>query len=155
MTYDAGREVLEEFGFTAHLKARGEEATELKQAAGKRARRWVVERSQSWMNRFRRIPVRWDKKAENDLFYLGSHLVSCCRVIRVGSKNRPRGVRIGGNCPRMAELALQALRLHAVALLTARRIRQQEQNLEVCENLIIFGLTTNPKPNDLVVVTNA
>jgi putative transposase len=59
------REILKEFGFTAHIKARGEEAKELKAEAGKRARRWVVERSHSWMNRFRRILVRWEKKPEN------------------------------------------------------------------------------------------
>ncbi len=63
--YDEVREILAEFGFTAHIKARGEEAKEIKQEAGKRARRWVVERSHSWMNRFRRILVRWDKKPEN------------------------------------------------------------------------------------------
>ncbi len=63
--YDEVREILEEFGFTAHIRGRGEEAQELKAEAGKRARRWVVERSHSWMNRFRRILVRWDKKAEN------------------------------------------------------------------------------------------
>ena len=68
--YDEVREILEEFGFTAHIKARGEEAKELKEEAGKRARRWVVERSHSWMNRFRRILVRWDKKPENYLAFL-------------------------------------------------------------------------------------
>lgn len=68
--YDAVREVLKEFGFTAHIKARGEEAKELKAEAGKRARRWVVERSHSWMNRFRRILVRWDKKPENYMAFL-------------------------------------------------------------------------------------
>ena len=68
--YDEVREILDEFGFTAHIKARGAEAKELKQEAGKRARRWVVERSHSWMNRFRRILVRWDKKPENYLAFL-------------------------------------------------------------------------------------
>ena len=68
--YEAVREILAEFGFTAHIKARGEEAIELKAEAGKRARRWVVERSQSWMNRFRRILVRWDKKPENYMAFL-------------------------------------------------------------------------------------
>jgi putative transposase len=63
--YDDVRDVLKEFSFTAHIKARGEEANELKAEAGKRARRWVVERSHSWLNRFRRILVRWDKKPEN------------------------------------------------------------------------------------------
>ena len=68
--YDEVREILEAFGFTAHIKARGEEAKELKAEAGKRARRWVVERSHSWMNRFRRILVRWDKKPENYMAFL-------------------------------------------------------------------------------------
>ena len=68
--YDEVRRILEEFGFTAHIKARGEEVKELKTEAGKRARRWVVERSHSWMNRFRRILVRWDKKPENYLAFL-------------------------------------------------------------------------------------
>lgn len=31
----------------------------------KRARRWVVERSHSWINRFRRLLIRWEKKADN------------------------------------------------------------------------------------------
>ena len=68
--YDEVRQILAEFGFTAHIKARGEEAKELKAEAGKRARRWVVERSHSWMNRFRRILVRWDKKPANYLAFL-------------------------------------------------------------------------------------
>ena len=68
--YDEVREILEEFGFTAHIQARGEEVKELSEEAGKRARRWVVERSHSWMNRFRRLLVRWDKKAENYLAFL-------------------------------------------------------------------------------------
>ena len=60
--YDEVRELLTEFGFTAHIRARGEEAKALKQEAGFRARRWVVERTHSWMNRFRRVLIRWDKK---------------------------------------------------------------------------------------------
>ena len=68
--YDDVRATLAEFGFTAHIKARGDEARELKAEAGARARRWVVERSHSWMNRFRRILVRWDKKPDNYLALL-------------------------------------------------------------------------------------
>lgn len=68
--YEAVRDILKEFGFTAHIRARGEEAQELKHDASKKARRWVVERSHSWMNRFRRILVRWDKKPENYLAFL-------------------------------------------------------------------------------------
>lgn len=68
--YDEVRDLLAEFGFTAHIRARGEEAKALKQEAGFRARRWVVERTHSWMNRFRRILVRWDKKPEHYLAFL-------------------------------------------------------------------------------------
>jgi transposase len=68
--YDEVRAILLEFGFTAHIRARGEEAQECKREAGKRARRWVVERTHSWMNRFRRILIRWDKKSENYLALL-------------------------------------------------------------------------------------
>jgi putative transposase len=63
--YDEVREIVEEFGFTAHIKARGEEAQELKRKARAKARRWVVERTHSWMNRFRGILIRWSKKAKN------------------------------------------------------------------------------------------
>jgi putative transposase len=63
--YEEVRQIVEEFGFTAHIKARGEEAKEIKRRAGFKARRWVVERTHSWMNRFRGILIRWCKKPEN------------------------------------------------------------------------------------------
>lgn len=63
--YDEVRDILVEFGFTAHIKARGAEAKEIKRSARKKARRWVVERTHSWMNRFRGILIRWNKKPEN------------------------------------------------------------------------------------------
>jgi putative transposase len=75
--YDEVRALAEEFAYTAHIRARGEEAQAIKHEAGFKARRWVVERTHSWMNRFRRILTRWEKKAEN---YLGLlHLV--CAII--------------------------------------------------------------------------
>ena len=45
--------------------SRGEEAQALKREAGFKARRRVVERTHSWMNRFRRVLVRWEEKVEN------------------------------------------------------------------------------------------
>jgi putative transposase len=68
--FEEVRATLAVFGFTAHIRRRGAEAPALKQQAGVRARRWVVERSHSWLNRFRRILIRWDKKAENYLAFL-------------------------------------------------------------------------------------
>jgi putative transposase len=66
--FDEVRELLAEFGFTAHIRSRGEEAIAIKQSARFKARRWVVERTHSWMNRFRRVLIRWEKKPEN---YIG------------------------------------------------------------------------------------
>jgi len=68
--YDEVSAILQEFGFTAHVRARGDEATAIKREAGFKARRWVVERAHSWMNRFRRLLIRWDKKPENYLAFL-------------------------------------------------------------------------------------
>ena len=45
--YNEVRELLREFAFTAHIRARGEEAKALKTEAGYKARRWVVERTHS------------------------------------------------------------------------------------------------------------
>lgn len=45
-------------------KSRGEGKTAL-QELGYRARCWVCERTHSWMNRLRRILIRWEKKQEN------------------------------------------------------------------------------------------
>jgi transposase len=64
------RDILHEFGFTAHIRTRGEEAKALKREAGFKARRWVVERVHSWMNRFRRLLVRWDKNPANYVAFL-------------------------------------------------------------------------------------
>jgi putative transposase len=75
--YDRVRDLVKTFGYTAHIRARGEEAQAIKREAGFRARRLVVERTHSWMNRFRRILTRWEKKAANYLALL--HLV--CAII--------------------------------------------------------------------------
>ena len=68
--YEEVRQLLSEFGFTAHIVARGEEARAIKEEAQYKARRWVVERTHSWMNRFRGLLVRWAKKPENYLAFL-------------------------------------------------------------------------------------
>lgn len=75
--YDEVRELAEEFGYTAHIRARGEEAKAIKNDAHFKARRWVVERTHSWLNRFRRILVRWEKRA--DTFSAMLHLA--CGII--------------------------------------------------------------------------
>ena len=64
------RRTLEEFGFTAHIRSRGEEAQAIKREAGFKARCWVVERTHSWLNRFRRILIRRDESPDNYIAFL-------------------------------------------------------------------------------------
>ena len=59
-----------EFGCTAHVRPRGAEAQAIQHEAGCKARRWVVARAHSWMNRFRRLLIRWERKPENYLAFL-------------------------------------------------------------------------------------
>ncbi len=67
---DEVRATVRTCGFTAHMRRCGEEAKEIAREAGKRAWRWVVERSHSWLNRFRRLLIRWEKKPEQYLAFL-------------------------------------------------------------------------------------
>ena len=53
------------FHFTLHIPPKGKEAQQSKHQARTKARRWVVERAHSWMNRFRGILIRWSKKPAN------------------------------------------------------------------------------------------
>lgn len=75
--YREVRELLAEYEFTPHIRARGEEARAIKQEPGYKARRWVVERTHGWMNRFRAILIRWEKKDAN---YLGLLHLVCAHV---------------------------------------------------------------------------
>jgi len=63
--YPDVRELVDKWGYTAHILARGEERDARARIPGYRARRWVVERTHSWFNRFRRLLIRWEKKAVN------------------------------------------------------------------------------------------
>jgi hypothetical protein len=59
------REILTNLDLTPHIRGRGEEAKDLRENPARRARRWVVERIHSWINRYRGMLVRWSKKTEN------------------------------------------------------------------------------------------
>ena len=64
--YAEPRAIAAEFGFTLHLRTRGQEI-EAKRHARAKARRWVVERTHSWLNRFRAVLIGWNKKPANYL----------------------------------------------------------------------------------------
>jgi putative transposase len=59
-------------GYIPHIRYRGEESllvmTKKYNNNHHPARRWVVERTNSWHNRFRKLLIRYEKKSEN---YLG------------------------------------------------------------------------------------
>ena len=73
--YEEIYELLETWGYTAHIRpvGSGQAAAltpEAAREAGVKARRWVVERTHSWLNRFRGLLTRWCKKPENYLAML-------------------------------------------------------------------------------------
>ncbi|WP_354003132.1 hypothetical protein [Leptospira borgpetersenii] len=60
----------------SHIRKKGE-----KPLIGKyqgKSIRWVVERTNSWHNRFRAILIRWERKSENYLasLYLASSIIA-------------------------------------------------------------------------------
>lgn len=69
--------LVENKGFIPHIRHRGEEIDLKKRVPGYRARRWVVERTHSWINRYRRLLIRWEKKVDN---YLGMLQFACAII---------------------------------------------------------------------------
>ena len=65
-------------GYEDHVKARGEEVVVLDDVVVYPAWRWVVEVTHSWMNRFRRLLVRWEKLSVN---YLAFVALACCLIV--------------------------------------------------------------------------
>ena len=68
------RAVVTERGYEPHVRRVGEEK---KDEAGQKthpARRWVVERTFSWLCRWRGLLVRWDKRPQN---YLANLKLAC------------------------------------------------------------------------------
>jgi putative transposase len=61
---DECRQVAEQHAYLPHIRARGQEQREKRQIPGYRPRRWVVEVCHSWLNRFRKLLVRFEKKLE-------------------------------------------------------------------------------------------
>jgi putative transposase len=63
--------------YITNIPHRGEEER-IKNIIHTTTKRWVVERTNSWHNRFRKLLVRYEKKAEN---YLGLVHLSCCIIV--------------------------------------------------------------------------
>ena len=68
------REALRQTGYTPHVRKIGEEKKACDRSKGHRPRRWVVERTLSWLSKCRAILIRYDKKDTN---YLGLIQLAC------------------------------------------------------------------------------
>jgi putative transposase len=62
--------------YIPHIRHRGENKELIKLRYS--ARRWVVERTNSWHNKFRKLLVRYEKKSEN---YLALVSLACCIIV--------------------------------------------------------------------------
>jgi transposase len=76
--YPETREAVKARGYVPHIKRRGVESTPTEGEKRYPARRWVVERTLSWLNRFRKLLIRWEKKVGN---YLGLVQFACCLIV--------------------------------------------------------------------------
>ena len=74
--YEFVRQIVRHLHYTDHIRSRGEEASKAR-PVGYKPRRWVVERSHSWLNRFRGILTRWEKKARN---YMAMLHLACALI---------------------------------------------------------------------------
>jgi len=77
------KKIIEAHGYIPHVKERGEEIKAKKEIPGYRARRWVVEVTHSWINRFRKLLVRYEKLSESyiALIHLAFSII-CWRKIK-------------------------------------------------------------------------
>ncbi len=70
--YDSSkcRALLAARGYRDGIKSRGDERREKRRNPRKKARRWVVERTHSWFNNWRKIRVRYERKLQNHVALL-------------------------------------------------------------------------------------
>lgn len=80
--YDSNlnRHIAWAYNYEPHIHCRGQEIERKKKDPKKKNRRWVVERTFSWFNKFRRLFTRWEKKAKNYEAFL--HLASAIIAFR-------------------------------------------------------------------------
>jgi transposase len=76
--YPSSREAIARRGYTVHIRSRGEERIAKAANTGYRARRWVVEVCHSWLNRFRKILVRYEKTDDS---YQALLCLACAVVV--------------------------------------------------------------------------
>ncbi len=82
-TGDPAKQIIEAHDYIPHVKERGEEIKAKNEIPGYRPRRWVVELSHSWLNRFRKLLVRYEKLVGNYIALIQlAFAIICWRKIR-------------------------------------------------------------------------
>ena len=76
--YTGSGDAVEQRNYIPHIRPRGEERKELERNPDFRARRWVVEVTHSFFNRFRKLLVRFEKKAAN---YMALIQFACAVIV--------------------------------------------------------------------------
>ena len=76
--YVGSEKTIKEHGYIAHIRPRGEEKKEIKNNPKFKAKRWIIEVAHAWLNRFRKLLVRYEKKAK-------SYVIFHCCILRVRS----------------------------------------------------------------------
>ena len=76
--YPTCQQEAERQGYIPHIRSRGEEKGEQARVPGARPRRWVVEVCHSWLNRFRKILVRFEKNLDT---HLGLLQFACAYIV--------------------------------------------------------------------------
>ena len=84
-TGEPAKQIIESHGYIPHVKERGEEINSKKNVPRYRPHRWVVELTHSWFNRFRKLLVRYEKRAcsYEALIHLACAII-CWRKINNG-----------------------------------------------------------------------
>jgi transposase len=70
--------VMKKRHYVPHVRQRGEEPQAKKRNPRYRAKRWVVERTHSWLNRYRKLLVRFEKSVDG---YEGLLEIACALIV--------------------------------------------------------------------------
>jgi len=84
-TGEPAMEIIEAHDYIPHVKERGEEINAKKNVPGYHPRRWVVELTHSWLNRFRKLLVRYEKRTSSyeALIHLAFAIICWRKITKV------------------------------------------------------------------------
>jgi putative transposase len=71
-------------GYVVHIRGWREEVRK-RTSKRKRAHRWVVERTHAWLNRCRRLLIRWERKVDNHAAFLHLACALICQRVTDGN----------------------------------------------------------------------